>query len=265
MEIYFDKLWKSESKDIRVQQRFWDLRASEFNSRIDSDREVKEAEEVLRFLKDKRVLDKSSRILDIGCGPGKYTLAFAKEVKMVVGTDISPKMIAYARENAKNRGLRNIELVQASWSEIKLEDSGWKKSFDLVFAAFCPGIDSAEALKKMIDASTRHCFMSGFVTRRDLVMDGLKKHLGLECKSWSNQIYSSFNILWQWGYYPEITYKDRTWTNEYDLEQMAQILVSRFDDWARKDDIMSYLKTISVNGKVTEQIWAKIAWLYWQV
>src|SRR5690606_4974225 len=126
-----------------------DFRASEFNSRLDSQRTVMEVEEVLKFLRDKGALEKNSSVLDIGCGPGKYALAFAKEVKRVTGTDISPKMIEYAKENAESRGLRNIELVQASWPEVKSEEFGWKKNFDLVFAAFCPGIDSPEALKKM--------------------------------------------------------------------------------------------------------------------
>lgn len=265
MEIHFDLLWKTESKDIKNQRQFWDFRASEFNSRLDSQRTVMEVEEVLKFLRDKGALEKNSSVLDIGCGPGKYTLAFAKEVKRVTGTDISPKMIEYAKENAESRGLRNIELVQASWPEVKLEKFGWKKNFDLVFAAFCPGIDSPEALKKMIEASCKYCFLSGFVSREDQVLEGLKKHLGIKNKAWGNQIYFSFNLLWQWGYYPEITYKDRQWTNEYHIEQMADILVTRLNDQATREDILDYLKTISVDGKITEQTTAKVAWLYWQV
>ncbi|NLZ51704.1 MAG: methyltransferase domain-containing protein, partial [Thermoanaerobacteraceae bacterium] len=203
MEFHFDMLWKTESRNKKDQQKFWDLRACEFNSRLVSQRLTQETKQVLKFLKDKGALEKNSFVLDIGCGPGKYTLAFAKEVKWVTGTDISPKMIAFAKENAQSRGLRNIELVQASWPEVKLEDTGWKKRFDMAFAAFCPGIDSAEALKKMVEASCKHCFLSGFVSRQDQVMEGLKKHLGIQGKTWGNQIYFSFNLLWQWGYYPE--------------------------------------------------------------
>lgn len=265
MEIDFDRLWKMEDRDKKDQQKFWDLRAFEFNSRLVSQKVIKETEQVLKFLKDKGALEENCSILDIGCGPGKYTLAFAKEVKTVNGTDISPKMIAFAKENAQSRSLRNIKFVQASWPEVKLSDMGWEKRFDLVFAAFCPGIDSADALKKMIEASSKHCFMSGFVTRQDLVMEGLKKRLGIQNKSWGNQIYFSFNLLWQWGYYPEITYQDRSWTNEYDIEQMADILVRRLDNKDNRKDIIDYLKTISVNGKITEQTTAKVAWLYWQV
>ncbi|HHY42457.1 MAG TPA: class I SAM-dependent methyltransferase [Thermoanaerobacterales bacterium] len=265
MESHFDKLWKMESKNKKDQQKFWDSRAAEFNLQLASPMAIKETQQLLNFLKEKGAIEKSSTVLDIGCGAGKYALTFAKEAKTVVGTDISPKMIAFARDNAQDRGLQNIEFVQASWPEVNLKDLGWKRNFDLVFAAFCPGIDSAEALKQMIDASRKHCFMSGFAMRKDQVMEGFKKHLGIQSKSWGNQIYFSFNLLWQWGYYPEITYQDRGWTKEYDIEQMADILLIRFNDRVRKEDIIDYLKTISVNGKITEQITAKVAWLYWQV
>ncbi|HQE05955.1 MAG TPA: methyltransferase domain-containing protein [Tepidanaerobacteraceae bacterium] len=265
MEILFDRFWKMEDKNNKNQQQFWDLRADEFNSRMGSQRTMKEVEEVLKYLKDKGAIDEKGKVLDIGCGPGKYTLAFAKEVICVIGTDISSKMISFAKENARSRGLTNVNFFQASWPEVNIEELGWKKNFDLVFAAFCPGIDGPDALKKMVEASSKHCFLSGFVSRQDQVLEGLKKHLGIQGKTWGNQVYYSFNLLWQWGYYPEITYQDRAWTNEYDVQQMADILVSRLDGQASKEDIMDYLKTVSVNGKVKEHSRSKIAWLYWQV
>ena len=266
MELDFASLWKTiENGSIKDQKRFWDLRAAEFNSQLASERTVEEAEDVLKYLKDKGAVDRNHTILDIGCGTGKYALAFAREAKNVTCIDISAKMIAFAKENAQSRGCRNIELVQASWSEVELEKRGWKKKFNLVFAAFCPGIDSPEALKKMIEASRKHCFLSGFVTRQDRVMDGLEAHLGIRENIWGNQIYFCFNLLWQWGYYPEITYKDRSWTKEYDVEHMADILNARLNGKASREDIIKYLNQISVNGKVTEVTTSKVARLYWKV
>jgi len=265
VEINFDRLWKIENRSKKKQKEFWDLRAQEFNSRIDSERNIKDIERVIRYLRDKGALQDESSVLDIGCGPGKYALAFAKEVKKVTGTDISDKMIAFAQENAKKRDLKNVEFVLASWPEVELPDMGWEKSFELVFAAFCPGIDSGDALRKMIEASRKHCFLSGFVTRKDQVLDALKEYLGIQSKSWGNQIYFSFNLLWQWGYYPEIVYQDRSWTNEYDIEEMADILSIRLNNQASREDIIEYLKTISISGRIREQSTSKVAWLYWQV
>jgi SAM-dependent methyltransferase len=53
-----------------------------------------------------RVLSgKSSRILDLGCGPGLYTSRFARLGHECVGIDFSPASIAYAREHAIRENL----------------------------------------------------------------------------------------------------------------------------------------------------------------
>ncbi|HHV18940.1 MAG TPA: class I SAM-dependent methyltransferase, partial [Thermoanaerobacterales bacterium] len=208
MEIDFAKLWERDKKNKKNQQKFWDSRAQEFNSRLSENSSPKETKKVIDYLVQKGALKTDGSVLDIGCGPGKYALAFAKKVKKITGIDISPKMIAFAKENARNGGFDNTEFVQASWPEADLSALGWIENYDLVYAAFSPGIDSPNALKKMIQASRKHCFISGFVTREDRVLDGLKRHLGIKITPWGRQIYYSFNLLWNWGYYPEITYHD---------------------------------------------------------
>lgn len=267
MEIDFAKLWERDKKNKKNQQKFWDSRAQEFNSRLSENSSPKETKKVIDYLVQKGALKTDGSVLDIGCGPGKYALAFAKKVKKVTGIDISPKMIAFAKENARNGGFDNTEFVQASWPEADLSALGWIENYDLVYAAFSPGIDSPNALKKMIQASRKHCFISGFVTREDRVLDGLKRHLGIKITPWGRQIYYSFNLLWNWGYYPEITYHDRSWSSEYDIDRMTDIFMTRLSGQAfyNRQDIIDYLKSISVNGKVKEQTTSKVAWLYWQV
>ncbi len=267
MEIDFVKLWERDKTSKNNQQKFWDGRAEEFNSGLSENRTIKETEKVLSYLGKKGALEKDGNVLDIGCGPGKYILAFAKKVKTVTGIDISTKMIALANENAQNGGLGNIRFVQASWPETDLSAMCWRKNFNLVYASFCPGIDSPNALRKMAEASNKHCFLSGFVTREDRVMDGLKEHLGFKTNPWGRQIYYSFNLLWNWGYYPEISYHDRSWSREYNIDRMADIFMTRLDEriFLNRQDIIDYLKKLSVNGKIEEQTTSKVAWLYWQV
>lgn len=267
MEIDFSKLWERDKKNEKNQQKYWDSRAREFNSRLSENRDKKETELVLSYLGQKGALNKNGSVLDIGCGPGKYALAFAKKVKRVTGTDISPKMIAHAKENAKNSGFENIEFVEASWTETDLSVLGWMKNYDLVYAAFSPGIDGPDALRKMIEASRKHCFISGFVTREERILDGLKRHLGIKITPWGRKIYYSFNLLWNWGYYPEITYHDRSWSSEYDIDRMADIFMTRLSEQAsyNRQDVIECLKKLSVSGKVKEQTTSKVAWLYWQV
>ena len=42
------------------------------------------------------------KILDVGCGAGKYSTALSDDCFKIVGTDLSPKMIESAQKGQKN-------------------------------------------------------------------------------------------------------------------------------------------------------------------
>ena len=48
-------------------------------------------------------------VIDIGCGPGYYAVALAKQgARRVLGIDVSPAMIALAKEHAKSAGVETV-------------------------------------------------------------------------------------------------------------------------------------------------------------
>jgi SAM-dependent methyltransferase len=62
-------------------------------------------------------VDTTSRVLDLGCGPGSLALAFAPLVAVVVGIDPEPEMVRVAREEAARAGLR-IEFREGSSADL---------------------------------------------------------------------------------------------------------------------------------------------------
>lgn len=58
-----------------------------------------------------RTLKPGSKILDVGCGSGRFSVGIAKEEFDVTGIDITPKAILAARNRAKKTGLNNIKFV----------------------------------------------------------------------------------------------------------------------------------------------------------
>ena len=73
------------------------------------------------------------RVLDLGCGAGFDTLLAAQMVGpngKVIGVDMTPEMIAKARNNAENLGLMNVEFVLGEIEDLLLPDA----SFDLVIS-----------------------------------------------------------------------------------------------------------------------------------
>ncbi|AKA71654.1 class I SAM-dependent methyltransferase [Clostridium scatologenes] len=269
--LMFEKMWNEcERKNLSISKKFWDLRAEEFNKIINNNEE--ENIDLVKFLDSRRILNNECSILDVGCGAGKYSLQFSKYVKNTIGIDISSKMIEYAIQNMKNMSIDNIEYKVAAWQSLKLDDYNWGKKFDLVFASMTPAINSKDALLKMIEASKRYCFMSGFVYRNDNIKNQLReKILGknkIYNKKFENNIYYAFNILWNMGIHAEIQYKNVQWNKEWDLSKAIDVYTLQFEDLEienSRDIIKSYLESISDNGKVKDNVNAKVAWMLWRI
>src|SRR5689334_22455048 len=49
------------------------------------------------------------RVLDVACGPGFLTMAFAAVCRSAVGVDATEELLARARSEARARGLSNVE------------------------------------------------------------------------------------------------------------------------------------------------------------
>lgn len=74
------------------------------------------------------------RVLDVGCGFGDTAIKLAEMVGVdgeVVGVDCCDAFLDYARQDARDRGLRNLSFIRAD-AEIALPTGG----FDFVFARF---------------------------------------------------------------------------------------------------------------------------------
>jgi SAM-dependent methyltransferase len=67
------------------------------------------------------------RVLDLGCGGGVQALLAARHAESVVGTDLNPRALAFARFNARLNGVRNVE-----WREGDLYSPVAGERFDLV-------------------------------------------------------------------------------------------------------------------------------------
>ena len=62
-------------------------------------------EQEVAYLVERLSLSKGDRVLDIGCGPGRHSLALARRGMEVVGVDHSEDFIELARNAAKKEGL----------------------------------------------------------------------------------------------------------------------------------------------------------------
>lgn len=76
-------------------------------------------------------LPKQSKILDLGCGSGRFSIGAAQIGHNVTGMDITPEAISAATEKAKKLNLNNVHFLVGDMTDIPLENN----EFDYVF---CP-------------------------------------------------------------------------------------------------------------------------------
>jgi SAM-dependent methyltransferase len=90
-----------------------------------------------------------ARVLDYGCGVGRLVVPLARRSRAVVGVDVSPAMLAQARENCKKFAVTSARLL-----DVDEFDSLEPCSFDLVhsFIVFqhIPVVRGELILKKLI-------------------------------------------------------------------------------------------------------------------
>ena len=76
---------------------------------------------VLRF-------NKEWQILDMGCGAGRWSFAFAREAKCVIGIDNSPALLKIAENQARRLSISNVKFIESS-----IIDFSCPERFDLIF------------------------------------------------------------------------------------------------------------------------------------
>ena len=80
-----------------------------------------------RLLARLTVREAAGRVLDLGCGGGVQALLAARHAESVVGVDLNPRALAFARFNARLNRVRNVE-----WREGDLFAPVAGERFDLV-------------------------------------------------------------------------------------------------------------------------------------
>ena len=97
--------------------------------------------------------DAGSRVLDVACGPGFLTMAFAARCRHDVGIDATGPFLAMARAAAEQRSLRNVEFRAGNAEQLPFGDG----SFDVVScrAAFHHFPRPAQVLAEMTRVATQ--------------------------------------------------------------------------------------------------------------
>lgn len=147
-------------------QRLWDSEASRWAEMADVS---VENNGFLQLLDRLGALNPQARVLDIGCGAGRFTVAVARCCKEALGIDLSEAMISEAQKRAHHAGLTNTRFICGAWQDITLDDLG-SKAFDTAFAHMTDAINNRETARKMTQASKKLCVLQMWQVRRNAAL-----------------------------------------------------------------------------------------------
>ena len=125
----------------KIQDQF--TRQADAYSRMQQTRD----EKGLRGLVALAAISNSDRVVDVACGPGFLTMAFAEKCEHVLGVDATGEFLRRARREADSRHIHNIAFAPGDANHLDLEDG----TFDCAScrAAFHHFPDPARVLGEM--------------------------------------------------------------------------------------------------------------------
>lgn len=162
--------------------------------------------------------DESSRVLDIGPGPGTMAIPFAEKAAHVTTVESSAPMAEVLMSNAEEAGLGNIDTVCKDWLDTDV-DSDLSGKYDVVIASHSLGMpDIRCAIEKMQAACCGRIYLYFFsgLTSWDQRYAQLWPLLhGTEYVTLP-RMNILYNVLYSMGIYPNMDVTARSFFTTYE-------------------------------------------------
>lgn len=228
---------------------------------------------LLTFWAENGMLFPGARVLDIGCGVGKYGTYLAELGCDVTLTDISSEMLRHAQENMSKYG-SPWTIHCGDFNEVTGEEAVFAGGFDLAISTMSPAIHDVSTVRKMSAMTHGWCFLARFYAWRQPFRDRLMQQMGIMpihlFDDLRSDCASMIRAVSKAGYVPQVKYVDYNWCDERTPEQMADYM--RRNYFAEKENVEELCKEVlrlssllsNINGYVSDAVNTKVAWIYWK-
>ncbi|WP_218133201.1 class I SAM-dependent methyltransferase [Methanofollis tationis] len=162
-------------------------------------------ERIQKTLKD-LPLTPSSRVLDVGSGPGALAIPIARQVDHVTAVEPSEGMCSVLEEMNGEEEIGNIDVVQKRWEDTSVAED-LSPPYDIVFASYSLDVpDIRDAIRKLEEASSRYVYIYWFAGETS--WDAMSRELWplLHGSSFipSPKCDIIYNVLYSMAIYPNI-------------------------------------------------------------
>ena len=257
------EMWDKAAKDF---QRTYELGENDYIRRY------------FRFLEEKNMIFPGCRVIDVGCGVGKYGKLLAERGCDVTLTDISAEMLKYAKDNLKTVDAPH-RIFQADFDDVDIEDDAFYPRFDLCISTMSPAIHDKKTISKFSDISSKWCFVAGFTESDEAVRKDVLSHIGFDWEEFRRRVSSHAahttmqdikEMTEELGYTPSMDIVPYVWNDRRTPEEFADLIHDRFLsvlDRPEEEKIkaLEYIETLKdSDGLIDDTVYTSVAWVYWR-
>ena len=160
-------------------REYWNTRSEGYRQQIEKEREEHKDEFYKEYF---RQIPEVSKVLDIGCGPGFFSLLLASLGMNVTAADYSEGMLEKAKDLLNRNGYHDVEFCRADAQHLPFADASFDAvvSRNLVFVfdgnhyCYLYNVEYA-SIQPKVDASSNHVLL-GIKTN---VIDDIARDLSL--------------------------------------------------------------------------------------
>ena len=228
--------------------------------------------ELLAFLVDEGMLRPGCRVIDIGCGVGKYGTYFAAMGCDVTLTDISSGMLEMAKAN--------MSAFDTPWATLECDFQTvdpthpvLREGFDLAISTMCPAIGNLESVKKISGMVRGGCFITHFTTWEEPLRKNFFEKLGIgpeeNMNRFSYHIEMLVEAVKEAGYEPQIRHVPYGWCDERSAEEAADYLLRRIENLTvtaelREQAVAVARELCDERGVFVDAVNTTVAWVWWK-
>jgi len=180
----------------RTSADFWDRRARGFHR---STKDTMTSDPLYLWLRD--IVTPQKSVLDVGAGTGRFTLALAPQAKRITAVEPNAAMLDFLRQDAADKGLKNISYVQTTWQEAP---DDLQAEIVICSHVLYPIRDIVPFLAKLQKATRQACYIYLRATHIDAATAPLWRHFHGDERRLPPGYIHALDVLYEMGIYANV-------------------------------------------------------------
>lgn len=248
----------------------WDREAHSYQAVFKTAGKSEYNERLMNFFRQELGLRPGMRVIDIGCGVGKYGTCFAELGCDVTLTDISGEMLKHARENMAPYDVP-CAFLRCDFNDVSPDEPVFRKPFSLAISTMSPAIHDEETVRKMSGMCRGYCFISRFCSWQQPIRDEYYRLSGTEPRHrmdsghLRDDAQQMAETVRKAGFVPSVRIEDYCWTDMRTPEEAARRFAGADASGAEYEKALeTVVSLLNKDGKFEDSVNTQAAWIYWK-